>query len=41
MYSELLSQKFKISQKVVVRATIDWLIQMANGMVQKGVLGGA
>lgn len=41
MFSDLLSQKFNIDEKFTIRSTIDWLIQMANGMVEKGVLGGA
>ena len=33
MFSDLLSQKFNIDEKFAIRSTIDWLIQMANGMV--------
>lgn len=41
MFADLLSEKFKIYEKFTIRSMIDWLIQMANGMVEKGVLGGA
>lgn len=41
MFSELLATKFDLEKRLTCRYSIDWLIQIANGMVEKGILGGA
>lgn len=41
MFSDLLAAKFSLEKRLTCRYSIDWLIQIANGMVEKGILGGA
>ena len=41
MFSQLLSKKFDINEQILIKSKIDWLIQIANGMIDKGILGGA
>ena len=41
MFGDLFVNKFGIPEEQLAKANTDWLIQVSNGMVEKGVLGGA
>jgi hypothetical protein len=40
-YSKLMAERFSISKIVIVKNTIDWLVQQADIMVKKGSFGSA
>lgn len=41
MFGNLLKNKFNIDKVELAKSTISWLIQVSNGMIEKGALGGA
>ena len=41
MFGEMLVNKFAIPEQQLAKFNTDWLLQVSNGMVAKGVLGGA
>jgi hypothetical protein len=36
-----LADRYGIQDDIIANANTDWLVQIANGMVKKGIFGGA